>query len=92
MPPLDHIHTFFRHKGEKIWRCKDPHCSTKVRDSRDLKGKASICAVCGSNEIILTAYMLKSCANPPCGDCSKAKIDVQRRERTKILEEMGIGK
>jgi len=95
MASLNHIHTYIRRTGsdklswrESTFKCADVHC-TQIALAIDLEGKASICAKCGLNEIVLDYEQLKL-ARPRCTECSMSRKDKERIEAKKKLEEMGI--
>jgi hypothetical protein len=82
MRKLDHIHTFVRYrkmrpggttgkKEEWFYRCAHPDCG-EVKSRTFLKGKRSMCAVCGQNPIILDYEALRR-AKPNCPECSNTK-------------------
>jgi hypothetical protein len=56
-------------------------------EKKRIKGKASLCAVCKQNEIILTAEMLKL-ARPACKECSNTKEAREFRARRAVLESL----
>lgn len=82
-----HVHEYIR-RDKTTYKCAHPLC-THYLSRADLVGKASLCAVCHTNQIILTCESLKR-ARPRCKDCSNRQVDVQRRETEAALREMGI--
>lgn len=68
MASLKHIHIYVR-RDRNTYKCADPHC-THWTNKKDLRGKASICAVCEVNEIVLRHEELRR-AKPRCSACSR---------------------
>lgn len=66
--------------------CSDPHCSHMTHID-NIRGKASMCAVCGKNEIVLNYYELKL-AKPSCMNCRNTNEAIQGREKKKVLDDV----
>jgi hypothetical protein len=87
MPVLKHTHTYIRHETRKKYmRCFSPHC-THVIEAAILRGKASLCTICG-DEFVLTREDLRR-AKPRCPKCSMTKEGGIRRD---IESKEGLGK
>lgn len=82
-----HIHEYIR-RDHKTYKCAHPLC-THYLSRTDLIGKASICAVCHTAQILLDVESLKR-AKPRCKDCSNRRVDVERRQTEATLKELGI--
>jgi hypothetical protein len=89
-----HTHTYIRSRTKAgkpnphIYRCAHPDCSHYTAKHL-LDGKRSVCAICGLNEILLTAKQLKL-ARPHCLTCSNEVKAKAIQAKIAKLEELGI--
>ena len=85
MRALNHIHTLNR-KNKTTRQCADPHCYYTV-PNEEIRGRASMCGICGIKEVIMTSIQMKL-SKPRCEDCSNRKEFVVKRQIKRTLENL----
>ena len=85
-----HIHIYVRASktyatpDPERYRCAHPLCThTALR--KDLKGKLSLCSLCGQNTFILNYETLRL-AHPRCAACSKSQKNQEKIKLQNLLE------
>ncbi len=85
MPSLKHIHTFVQYKKRPgYWRCAHPHCNY-ILDNEAVKGKATVCAICGTEEFILDRESMRR-VKPRCPACSTTRKAVAFQRATSFVD------
>ena len=92
--PEDHVHEIERKYSPNhkvFWTCTHPDCTFFTYDRTQIEGKRVICAVCHTNDLILTKESLRR-AKPRCLECSNTaeaqKVKQMREASVSLMDEI----